>query len=67
MVERIRKYALSVRGEAQRVSWPNRKEVITFTVLIVLMTVILAAYLGLLDMIFQQGVRFLLRLSGKVS
>ncbi len=67
MMERVRRYFLSVRGEAQRVSWPSRREVITFTVLILLMTAILAAYLGVLDVVFQQGVRFLLRLTGKVS
>ncbi|MFO8034491.1 MAG: preprotein translocase subunit SecE [Candidatus Bipolaricaulota bacterium] len=65
MIERVRRYLLSVRGEAQRVSWPSRKEVITFTVLILVMTVILGAYLGALDVIFRRGIHFLLRLAGK--
>ncbi len=67
MIERVRKYFASVRGEAQRVSWPSRKEVITFTVLILLMTVILAAYLGLLDVVFRRGVHFLLQITGKAA
>ena len=60
MIERIRRYLASVRAEVQRVSWPSRREVITFTVLIVLMVVVLGLYLGLVDAVLQQILRLLI-------
>jgi preprotein translocase subunit SecE len=60
MIERIRRYLASVRTEVQRVSWPSRREVITFTVLIFLMVVVLGLYLGLVDAVLQQILRLLI-------
>ncbi|MCR4392294.1 MAG: preprotein translocase subunit SecE [Candidatus Acetothermia bacterium] len=61
VTQRIRKYMASVRGEVQRVSWPARREVISLTVLILLLVVALAIYLGAVDAIFQQILRLLLK------
>ena len=60
MIERIRRYLAAVRAEVQRVSWPSRREVITFTLLIVLMVVALGLYLGLVDAVLQQILRLLI-------
>jgi len=57
---RVRNYVTSVRSEIGRVSWPSRKEVVSLTVLIILLAVVLGIYLGLVDVIFQQILRFLL-------
>ncbi|HEC63396.1 MAG TPA: preprotein translocase subunit SecE [Candidatus Acetothermia bacterium] len=59
MIERIRRYLASVRGEVQRVSWPSRREVITFTVLILLMVVVLGLYLFVVDQAISRLVTFL--------
>ena len=50
----------SVRTEVQRVSWPSRREVVTFTILIFLMVVVLGIYLGLVDAVLQQLLRLLI-------
>ncbi|MCD5408467.1 preprotein translocase subunit SecE [Candidatus Bipolaricaulota bacterium] len=61
MIERIRRYLTSVRAEVQRVSWPSRREVITFTILIFFfMVVVLGIYLGLVDVILQRILSLLL-------
>jgi len=57
---RIKEYFASVRAEVGRVSWPSRKEVVGFTVLVILMTVVLGVYLGLADWVLQQILRLLL-------
>ncbi len=57
---RIRGYVTSVRTEIGRVSWPSRKEVVSLTVLILLLAVVLGIYLGLLDVVLQQVLRILL-------
>ncbi len=53
----------AVRQELGRVSWPSRKEVGTFTVLIILITIVLGLYLGLADLILTRVVGLLLRRS----
>lgn len=59
VLAKVRDYFGSVRAEVGRVSWPSRKEVITFTVLVILLTVALGIYLGLADLVFQHLVRLL--------
>ncbi|HEU68555.1 MAG TPA: preprotein translocase subunit SecE [Candidatus Acetothermia bacterium] len=58
---RIRNYVASVRTEIGRVSWPSRKEVVSLTVLVILLSVVLGIYLGLADLIITQVLRLLLR------
>ncbi|HIE48172.1 TPA: preprotein translocase subunit SecE [Candidatus Bipolaricaulota bacterium] len=60
MIERIRRYLTSVRAEVQRVSWPSRREVVTFTILIFMMVVVLGLYLGLVDLVLQRILSLLL-------
>ncbi|MGQ9699569.1 MAG: preprotein translocase subunit SecE [Candidatus Bipolaricaulaceae bacterium] len=59
VLAKVRDYFGSVRAEVSRVSWPSRKEVITFTVLVILLTVALGIYLGLVDLVLQHLVRLL--------
>ncbi|MEK7659401.1 MAG: preprotein translocase subunit SecE [Patescibacteria group bacterium] len=41
-----------VRVELRKVSWPSRQETIKLTGVVILISVILAAFLGLLDFVF---------------
>ena len=52
-------YLKEVRLELSKVAWPSRQEVITFSIIVIVMTVIFGLYTGALDFLFQQ----LLRLS----
>lgn len=58
---RVRNYMSNVRTEVGRVSWPSRKEVVSLTVLIILLSIVLGIYLGLADLIITQILRLLLR------
>lgn len=58
---KVRDYLTNVRTEIGRVSWPSRKEVVSLTVLIILLSVVLGVYLGLVDLIVTQVLRLLLR------
>ena len=60
VILRVRSYLASVRTEIGRVSWPSRKEVVSLTVLIILLSVVLGIYLGLADLIIAQILRLLL-------
>ncbi|MCS6936650.1 MAG: preprotein translocase subunit SecE [Candidatus Bipolaricaulota bacterium] len=61
MKERVLSYLREVRSELSRITWPSRVELIALTSLVLVMVVILAIYIGLLDWIFREGARQLLR------
>ncbi len=61
VVTKVREYIAGVRTEVGRVSWPSRREVVSLTVLIILMSVVLGVYLGLADLIVTQVLRLLLQ------
>jgi len=62
MLERIKSYLKGVRAEVNRVSWPNRSEVISFTALILLLVIVLTIYIWGVDTIFQAILKFLVQL-----
>ena len=62
MFERITNYLKGVRSEVDRVSWPTRNEVISFTVLILVLVVILTIYIWGVDTIIQGVIRFFVQL-----
>jgi len=41
------------------VTWPNRKELVTYTVVVIVSTAIVAVFLGIVDLIFSQAIRWL--------
>ncbi len=45
-------YLKEVRGEMKHVSWPTRTQAITYTLMVVGISVAVAIYLGLLDYVF---------------
>jgi len=62
MFERITNYLKGVRSEVDRVSWPTRSEVISFTVLILVLVVMLTIYIWGVDTIIQAVIRFFVQL-----
>ena len=54
LMERAKTYFKCVRSEMRKVSWPSKKEMKNYTAVVVAMTAILAAIMGLADLIFQQ-------------
>jgi preprotein translocase subunit SecE len=61
MIDRITNYLKGVRAEVARVSWPTRNEVISLTVLILVMTIIVTIYLWGVDGILATILGFLVR------
>lgn len=48
----ISDYIKETKGELKHVSWPTRNQTTMFTILVIAISVIVAAYLGLFDYIF---------------
>lgn len=57
LVQRTADFLKEVRIEATKVSWPSRKELRDSTVVVIVMTMIMAAILFVLDQILNLGLR----------
>ena len=57
---KITNYLRDVRGEMKHVSWPTRRQTITFTILVIGISATVAAYLGILDFVFTRLLGFII-------
>ncbi|MDB5266843.1 MAG: Protein translocase complex, SecE/Sec61-gamma subunit [Parcubacteria group bacterium] len=46
-------YIKDTRGELSHVSWPTRKQAIAFTVIVILVSIFTAFFLGFFDYLFS--------------
>lgn len=58
---RLGKFLREVRAELKKVAWPGRKELVSSTLVVVTVVVIVAAFIGLIDFVFSQGLKVLVR------
>jgi preprotein translocase subunit SecE len=56
----IVRYFKETRAELRKVTWPSRQETINLTVVVLVVTVGMAAYLGFIDYIFSKIVALLI-------
>ncbi len=48
-------YIKDTIAEMKHVSWPTNKQSVVYTVLVVVISVVVALYIGLFDFVFQRG------------
>jgi preprotein translocase subunit SecE len=53
VVERVRRYLREVRAELVRVDWPSRQELIAMTIVVLVVLLAMALYLGAWDLVFS--------------
>lgn len=46
-------YIRDTRGELKHVSWPTRTQAVSFTVIVIVISICLGLYLGLFDAVFS--------------
>lgn len=51
---RFTKYLREVRAEFRKVVWPNRKEMITYTVVVLFSVLVVAAFIGVVDVVVSK-------------
>ncbi len=54
LLNKIRLFFSEVRQETRKVSWPTRKEAVKYTLIVVGVSVAVAAFLGGLDFFLQR-------------
>jgi preprotein translocase subunit SecE len=57
--ERIREYFRDTRGELRKVTWPTRKQATNLTLIVLAVTVVMAVFLGAIDLLFATLIRLI--------
>ena len=60
MVAKAIQFLLEVRGEVKKVTWPSKKEALGGTAVVVVVVLIMAVFLGLVDVLLSKIVEALL-------
>ncbi|HDH03901.1 MAG TPA: preprotein translocase subunit SecE [Candidatus Campbellbacteria bacterium] len=53
MFAKLINYVKATRAEMKHVSWPTRKQIINFTLLVIGISIAIALFLGFFDMLFS--------------
>jgi len=59
-MNKITGYIKEVLAEAKHVTWPTKKQTVFYTIAVIVISVFVAYYLGLLDYLFKEGLGLLL-------
>ncbi|MDA3793093.1 MAG: preprotein translocase subunit SecE [Elusimicrobia bacterium] len=61
MIDKITEFFRGVISEAGKVTWPSRRELIGSTIVVVILVLIVAAYIGLVDFFLSRILSVLLK------
>ena len=56
MITGIRRYLTESWSELRKVAWPTRETVVRLTLLVIAVSVVVGAYIAVLDLVFNTGV-----------
>jgi len=59
-MEKIINYIKASIEEMKKVAWPTKKETYNYTLLVIFISVGVALFLGLLDLIFTKGLEYII-------
>ena len=54
-MSKITEYLKETRGELKHVIWPSRSQTIFYTLIVIVVSILVAYFLGLFDFIFSTG------------
>ena len=58
---KIKKFVLEVKTELKKVSWSTRQELISATLMVIVITFLLAVFIGITDLSFSKVLRLVIR------
>ncbi|MDI6840184.1 MAG: preprotein translocase subunit SecE [bacterium] len=61
MMDRIKKFFYEMRIELSRVAWPKRKELWGSTLVVIVISLLLAIFIGFMDILFSHVVGRILK------
>jgi preprotein translocase subunit SecE len=54
------KYVKATMAELRQVNWPSRKQTVTYSLLVIIISALVALYVGAFDYLFSQGINLLI-------
>ena len=60
VIGRVREFVQEVLAEFRKVTWPSRQELANSTVVVIVVTVVLAFFLGAVDIVLARAVEWIL-------
>jgi len=56
-MSKITEYFQETKTELKHVIWPSRSQTLYYTLIVIILSVVIAYYLGVFDFIFSQGLQ----------
>lgn len=60
-MQKIKRFFIEVKTELIKVSWPSRNEISGSTVIVLVVSVIMAIFVGLIDFLFANVIKGIIR------
>ena len=60
VIARVREFAQQVLAEFRKVTWPTRQELVNSTAVVIVVTVVIAFFLGAVDVVLARIVEWVL-------
>jgi preprotein translocase subunit SecE len=57
---KIKQFFKETKGEMKQVSWPSRRHIIIYTIVVIVFSLLLGYVLGAFDTLFQAGLKSLI-------
>jgi preprotein translocase subunit SecE len=57
----VGKFFREIRSELRKVVWPNRKELVNYTLIVLIFSFVIALFIGVLDLGFSAGFQYLVK------
>lgn len=57
MIQKVKTFFTDARTELRHVNWPTREEAIRLTLIVISISLVLAAFLGAADALFALGIK----------
>jgi preprotein translocase subunit SecE len=60
-ISKARQFFTEARQELRKVTWPNKQQTMSSTWVVIIVTIILASFLGVVDLILSKAVGLILK------
>jgi len=54
------KFFRDIRTELRKIVWPNKKELINYTIVLIVFSLVVAFFIGIIDLGFSAGFQYLI-------
>lgn len=64
MIAKVNKYFNDTMQELKKVAWPSKEELIGSTIVVVVMSILVAVFIGVVDQVLNKLVNLLIEVAG---